>query len=80
MTGVDTPNKQTQNSPLSFTLYQNYPNPFNPKTEISYYLTEYCHVTIKVFNMLGQEVKVLIHENQEPGTYAITWDGRNDGW
>jgi flagellar hook assembly protein FlgD len=67
--------------PLTFSLSQNYPNPFNPTTAISYQLKAIgspIHTTLKIYNILGQEVKTLVDEEQEAGHYTATWDGRNE--
>jgi len=61
----------------NFELMQNYPNPFNPTTEIRYSLSEPCNAEITIFNMLGEKVITLVSGFQQPGKYAITWDGRN---
>jgi len=61
-------------SPKEYTLSQNYPNPFNPGTAISYQLSENSFVTLKVFDMAGNEVAVLINEMQNIGTYNIPFD------
>jgi len=61
--------------PYSFTLSQNYPNPFNPVTTIEYSLPDYSHVTIEVYNILGQKVQTLLDRDQALGPYTITWDG-----
>ncbi|MFZ5515263.1 MAG: YCF48-related protein [Candidatus Zhuqueibacterota bacterium] len=60
-----------------FELNQNYPNPFNPRTEIRYSLSKACHSEIAIFNLLGEKVTTLVSEFQQPGRYAVTWDGRN---
>ncbi|HSL90845.1 MAG TPA: T9SS type A sorting domain-containing protein [Ignavibacteriaceae bacterium] len=58
----------------SFHLHQNYPNPFNPATNIRYNLTERGVVIIKVFDLLGNELKTLINEEQNAGEYNIDFD------
>jgi hypothetical protein len=63
--------------PGSFALAQNYPNPFNPSTEIKFELPEKSHVTLTVYNVLGQEVKVLVNEELSAGNYSEVWDGRD---
>lgn len=60
--------------PASFTLSQNYPNPFNPSTVISYSVPKESMVTLKVFNLLGQEVATLVNSNQKAGSYNITFN------
>jgi len=59
---------------FDFTLYQNYPNPFNPKTSIQYAIGSRQFVTIKVFDVLGNEVAVLVNEEQQAGSYEINFD------
>lgn len=63
--------------PASFNLEQNFPNPFNPETSIKYQLAGQREVSLKVFNMLGQEVATLVNQKQEAGVYRVTWDGTN---
>ncbi len=55
-------------------LEQNYPNPFNPSTTISYMLAAKENVSIKVFDILGNEVATLVNENHEPGKYTVDFD------
>lgn len=65
-------------TPSSFMLYQNYPNPFNPTTTIEFELQDDAIVTLKVYNMLGQEVATLIdHESIEAGIQDMEFDGVN---
>ncbi|MFN0158322.1 MAG: T9SS type A sorting domain-containing protein [Bacteroidota bacterium] len=61
--------------PQSYALEQNYPNPFNPATVIEYNLPTSEIVTLKIFNMLGQEVQTLVSGAQEPGRYTVRFDG-----
>ena len=60
--------------PARFELEQNYPNPFNPSTKIRYTITEAGLVTIKVYNLLGQEVVTLLNEEQTSGVYEATFN------
>jgi len=60
--------------PQAFALYQNYPNPFNPSTQIRYALCKAQHVTLKVIDLLGREVKTLVNAKQEAGYYTIEID------
>ncbi len=61
--------------PAGFSLAQNYPNPFNPSTMINYQLPMTSHVTLKVYNVLGQEVATLFSGILTPGNYTATFNG-----
>ena len=63
--------------PNSFALEQNYPNPFNPSTKIQFEIPEARFVTLKVYNLLGQEVASLINDHLEAGRYRAEFDARN---
>lgn len=63
--------------PTEYTLEQNYPNPFNPSTEIAYTLPESGNVEVKVFDLNGRQVDVLVQEHQSAGSYRLTVDGSN---
>ena len=64
--------------PKEFGLRQNYPNPFNPATVIEYALPKASQVRIQIYNILGQRVRNLVDEPQEPGYKMIHWDGKDD--
>ncbi len=73
--------QNTQGIPLvamEYELMQNYPNPFNPSTQIRYVLGHSGHVTLEIYNVLGQRIRTLRNEFQSIGTYNAEWDGRND--
>jgi len=60
-----------------YNLEQNYPNPFNPTTQISYSIKSAGVVTLKAYDMLGNEVANLVDERKEPGNYSVTFDAGN---
>ncbi len=63
--------------PSSFVLKQNYPNPFNPNTTISYDLPKHSFVTLKIYDLLGKEIKTLVNEEKSPGSYNVNFDASN---
>ena len=63
--------------PVMYQLAQNYPNPFNPATRIRYSLPERAAVTLKIFNVLGQEVASLVNEVQEQGNYVALFEANS---
>jgi hypothetical protein len=65
------------NRPITFELQQNYPNPFNSSTIIKYTLPQDSKVTLKVFDILGQEITTLENSYQHFGLNSITWDGKD---
>jgi hypothetical protein len=58
-----------------FQLYQNYPNPFNPSTKIKYLIPQNSFVKITLHDILGSEIRTLVNETVQPGTYEIILDG-----
>jgi chitinase len=61
--------------PTEFSLEQNYPNPFNPSTEIGLRIADAGFVRLAVYNLLGQELAVLVNETKQPGRYVVRFDG-----
>ena len=67
--------------PSGYSLAQNNPNPFNPNTDIRYQIPDVrssIHTTLKIYNILGQEVRTLVDKVRVAGYYTVTWDGRDD--
>lgn len=58
-----------------FILFQNYPNPFNPNTTIEYNILKQSYVTIKIYDLLGREIKTLLNEEKEAGNYEVQFNG-----
>ncbi|MDP2207680.1 MAG: ice-binding family protein, partial [Bacteroidota bacterium] len=65
-------------APQEFTLLQNYPNPFNPSTKIEYSLDKAAQVSLKVYNLLGNEVATLVNGRQGAGSYTVQFN-TNEG-
>jgi hypothetical protein len=63
----------TKNKPVEYSLSQNHPNPFNPITDISYAIPKAGHVSIVIYNVLGQEVVKLVDSYHEIGEYTVSW-------
>jgi len=63
--------------PEDFALYQNYPNPFNPETEIRYQLPTAGYVTLRIYDILGEEVVTLREAHTEAGSHSVIWDGKD---
>jgi len=77
ITGVDE-DEHGEILPYKFELSQNYPNPFNPVTTIEYSLLRRSHVTVEVYNVLGQKVRSLIDREESAGSYTVTWNGNDN--
>ena len=71
LTGVDVADVPVVRS---YCLHQNYPNPFNPSTHIGYQLAANVHVTLKIFDVLGNEVETLVNDNQIAGNHSVLFD------
>lgn len=64
--------------PVTNKLYQNFPNPFNPQTTLRFNLSEYEKIFLKVYDILGKEIKLLLYENLPAGEYTVQWDGKDN--
>ncbi len=74
ITGLD----ELAGLPRQYRVSRNYPNPFNPVTVIQYDLPYPSAVSLVVYNLLGQQVRSLVGQQQPAGRYSVAWDGRND--
>ena len=66
---------EADNTPTFFALAQNYPNPFNPNTRIGYQLTHAGPVSLSIYSLLGQRIRVLVQQPQAAGSHEVIWDG-----
>ena len=73
-TSIKGSDNEKSNTPKRFILKQNYPNPLNPITTIKYSVANPCMVTIKVYDMLGNERTILVHEEKQPGNHDVRFD------
>lgn len=69
--GTDVGIHNTGETALSYTLYQNFPNPFNPNTTIKFSIAKSGDVRLSVFDVMGREIKSLVNENLQSGTYTV---------
>ncbi|MBK9404971.1 MAG: T9SS type A sorting domain-containing protein [Ignavibacteria bacterium] len=76
LTGI---NNISSENPECITLNQNYPNPFNPTTIINYQLSKFSNVSLKVYDVLGNEIKTLVNEYKPAGNYSVTFDAGDTG-
>lgn len=71
ITGIQPTNNEI---PSVYSLKQNYPNPFNPNTSIVFSIPKTGLVTLKIYDVLGNEIATLVNENMTPNNYVVTWD------
>jgi len=69
--------RSVEDQPLTYAMQQNSPNPFNPTTAIRYQLPKESKVTLKIYNMAGQEITTLVNAKSGPGTFRVLWNGLN---
>jgi hypothetical protein len=70
--------REKQTPPSTFYLSQNFPNPFNPETEIRFALPAKGRVTLRIYNVLGAEVRTLVDELLESGSHRVLWNGKDN--
>jgi len=84
---TDVPKEEKDNLLMKFSLSQNFPNPFNPSTTLPFHISckgqgasckSPLHITLTIFNVLGQRVRTLLDEDKLPGQYKVVWDGRDE--
>ena len=75
--GLTSVNQSSENIPIKYSLLQNYPNPFNPVTHLEFGISELGFVSLKVYDVLGNEIKTLVNEIKSPGVYKVVFDGSN---
>lgn len=63
--------------PEKFSLSQNYPNPFNPATNLEFRISELGFVSLKIYDVLGNEIATLVNERKTPGSYSVKWNASN---
>lgn len=76
--GTVSEGSNSSTKPQTYALCQNFPNPFNTRTCIKYQIPKADRVILKIFNILGEEVKTLIEGEKKAGFYSVIWDGRDN--
>lgn len=69
---------ETGSVPLPYHLSQNYPNPFNPSTIIQFNLLDNSKVVLKIYDVLGREIRALVDDDMQAGSYTVQWDGADE--
>ncbi len=75
--GISDVNDTNYELPNDFVLNQNYPNPFNPSTTISFSIPAEGMVSLKIFNLIGQQVDEIVNENLSAGNYSFMWNAKD---
>jgi hypothetical protein len=74
LTATDVQKNHGQNLPRNYKLFQNYPNPCNPTAIIKYMTYHIGSMTMKVYDMFGREIALLVNEYKHPGTHLVQWN------
>ena len=77
-THIDDQNNNVHLPPEQICLSPNYPNPFNSSTQIEYAIPRSAFVTLQIFNIQGQLVRMLVNESKQSSRHTVTWDGCSD--
>ena len=75
LSGQMTKSIKIENIPDEFILYNNYPNPFNPTTKIEYGLSDAANVRLRIYDILGREIILLVNKKEDAGYKSVTWNG-----
>lgn len=75
---ISSPTDNAAEIPNAYALHQNHPNPFNPSTTMQFDMPEAGHVTLKIYNSVGQLVRTLVSGDYKAGAHKVVWDARND--
>jgi flagellar hook assembly protein FlgD len=75
---VSVATRQENRIPLSYRLEPNYPNPFNPSTVMAYALAQPGHTMLRIYDIVGKEVRTLVDIYQTAGEYSVRWDGKDN--
>ncbi|MDI6804763.1 MAG: T9SS type A sorting domain-containing protein, partial [Bacteroidota bacterium] len=67
----------TKSEKLKYELYENRPNPFNPITKIKYSIPEPAYVSLKIYDVLGREISVIVNDWKEVGTHEVEWNAQS---
>jgi hypothetical protein len=73
--GINVSAQNQVDQPNTFHSHQNYPNPFNPSTSIQYAISSRQFVSLKVYDVLGNEIATLVNEEKQAGSYEVEFDG-----
>jgi len=75
---VDVAEEPDPELPTEFALQQNFPNPFNPQTEIGFTLPRTTYVVLRIYNVLGEEIRTLVNGSYAVGQHNVIWDGKDN--
>ncbi len=71
---------QENDQPNAFVLFPNYPNPFNAQTTLQFQISNPGHITLKIYNVLGEEIITIVDKYLNAGYYTVNWDGKDNNY